>query len=401
MFLPIRTDRSLRHTPWVNYALIAANVLIFIATTADLKKVFYLMGEGMPLDQLAKTLPVGLYMLVPSHLSIEQFISYQFLHADWMHLLGNMLFLYVFGNSVEDRLGKVAYLLFYLAGGVVAGLGHALIEQATPVLGASGAVAAVSGAYLALFPRSNVTILYIYFFIGTFEISSMLLILFQIAQDAFLYVGQFGGVAYLAHLSGYAYGFAIGIGLLWIKLLTREPYDMLSLLEQKRRRAQFQALTRKGYQPWQHQADSSVNPDRPSSSDSNPQEAKLIELRAKISSAISDHRLDDAAKLYLELLTVDPTQVLARQQQLDLANQLMSSGRYEQAAAAYELFLSAYKNYGQREQVELILGLICGRYLRKYERSKQLLTSALARLTDPDERALAQQVIEEIASKTG
>ena len=398
MFFPIRTDRSLRHTPWVNFTLIAVNVLIFLSTAPDLSRVFYLMSQGIPLDRLGERYAVAGYLLIPDQPQVFQFLSYQFLHASWEHLLGNMLFLYVFGNSVEDRLGKVAYLFFYLAGGVVAGLGHALVEKTTPVLGASGAVAAVSGAYLALFPKSNVTIVYWFIFIGTFEVSSMVLILFQIAQDAVMYVARFGGVAYLAHLSGYAYGFAVGMGLLWIGLLAREPYDLPALLERHRRRAQFKSLTRGGYQPWQHMPGDQIKRQGNSSSDASPEQIKMMEMRDKISKSINEDRLDEAAVTYYELLKLDPRQVMSRQHQLDIANQLMSDCRYDTAAQAYELFLDTYKNYARREQIELILGLIYGRYLGRPQRARELLNSAMTRLSDPQERNLAQKVLGEVSS---
>ncbi len=211
MLFPIRTDRRLHHTPWVNIALIASNVVVFVLTWR---------GAGRAW--------VEPFTLNPATPMLVQFVSYQFLHANWAHLLGNMLFLYVFGNSVEDRLGKVGYLAFYLGGGVVAGLGHALLES-NPVLGASGSVAAVTGAYLALFPLSNVTMLYWLILIGIFEISSIYLILFQIGYNVFMHLSGAPGVAYLAHLSGYAYGFVVGMGLLKSRLLPREPYDLLAL----------------------------------------------------------------------------------------------------------------------------------------------------------------------------
>lgn len=378
MFFPIRTDRQLRHTPWMNYSLIAVNVLVYLTTSGN-----------VPRSTLS------LYWLNPTLPQLSQFITYQFMHGGWEHLLGNMLFLYVFGNSVEDRLGKIGYLSFYLAGGVLAGVGHTLVEQ-NPVLGASGAVASVSGAYLALFPVSNVTIVYWFIFIGAFEVSSMLLILFQIGQDAVMYVANFGGVAYLAHLSGYAYGFALAMGLLWIGLLTREPYDLLTMLEHRRRRAQFAALTRKGYQPWQHNGpdsqDTSKKDDPP-----NPQQQQVMDLRAQITQAISAHDFNLAAELYTQLLGVAPDQVLQQQQQLDVANQLMSQEHHEAAAHAYELFLSTYKHYPHREQIELILGLIYARYLDRRERARELLGQSVTRLSDPAQMHLAKQTLEEIA----
>ena len=119
MFFPIRTDRQLHHTPWINYGLIGLNVVLFFIRDVHASKQMI----DHQLDPLAPQL--------------LQFITYQFLHADLSHLIGNMLFLFVFGNSVEDRLGKLGFLSFYLAGGVLAGLGHCVVET-VPVIGASG-----------------------------------------------------------------------------------------------------------------------------------------------------------------------------------------------------------------------------------------------------------------------
>ena len=103
-------------------------------------------------------------------------------------------------------------------------------------------------------------------------------------------------------------------------------------------------------------------------------------LRAEISEAIAHHNLPHAAFLYLELKKLDSTQVLSRQAQLDVANQLASQQAYAEAADAYEQFLTHYPNFEQIEQVELMLGVVYGRYLQKYERARQLLLRALARL---------------------
>lgn len=399
MFLPVRTDRRLETTPWVNYALIAANVLIFLATREQIEELGHFLYRAsqlripVPRDALLERFPVFAYYLDPTAPQVYQFVSYQFLHADWMHLLGNMLFLYVFGNAVEDRLGKVGYLFFYLAGGVFAALGHALVET-TPVLGASGAVAAVTGAFLALTPLTNVTIVYWFFFIGSFEVSGMLLILFQIGQNILFHLMGTGNVAYLAHLGGYAYGFIIGMALLLLRLMPREPYDMLALIEQRRRRAAFRRMTQRGYHPWEHAGPGNGPPtgEAPPVSD---QERRLMEQRSAIAAALADHRLTDATRFYRELLALDPEQVMGQQQQLDLANQLMSEGRYDHAATAYELFLKQYAAYPQREQVQLILGLIYARYLQQPDRARELLTAARERLHGSD-RDLAQQVLGEL-----
>lgn len=408
MFFPIRTDRRLTSTPWVNYALIGLNLVIF-ALTMNQVAAADAISQRLYLEQISNApnllaiarlkeqldqVPVLHYYLRPGETQLFQFISYGFLHANLMHLVGNMIFLFIFGNGVEDRLGKIGYLFFYLAGGVLAGLGH-IATSGAPVLGASGAVAAVTGAYLALFPLSNVTIIYWFFFIGAFEVSSMLLILFRVAQDVVFQVLGIGNVAYMAHLAGYGFGFAVGMGLLLGRLLPREPYDMLALIQQKRRREQFRRLTRGGsYQPWDH-AKAGAPASRTGAEPVTPEQTALMERRGRISAAINNHDLPTAARRYVELIEDHPDQVMAQQTQLDLANQLMADGWYDRAAAAYELFLKAYPTYTQRQQVQLILGLIHARYLEQPDRAKTLLTEALPRL-DGEEKALAEQALAEL-----
>lgn len=391
VLFPIRTDRRHKRTPWLNYCLVLANVAVFIVTHQQIQK-FSHQPLGLALQQA----PVMRYLLWPDDLHLVQFFSYQFLHGDWMHLIGNMIFLWVFGNSVEDRFGKVGYLLFYLAGGVMAGLVHALFSN-SPILGASGSIAAVTGAYLALFPLSNVTIFYWFIYmIGAFEITGMLLILFRVVQDAAFQLFNIGGVAYMAHLGGYCFGFIIGMALLLLRIAPREPYDMLALIEQKRRRAQFRKLTRSGFQPWEatRAGDQTSGEETPAET-ITPQQQKIMDLRTRVSAALGQHDLTDAARIYSELLKIDPNQTMGQQQQLDLANQLMSDGQYHTAATAYELFLQTYKAYPQKHHIQLILGLIYARYLEEKTRAKELLDEAVGRLDDTD-RELAKTVLAEL-----
>ncbi len=111
-----------------------------------------------------------------------QYFTYQFLHENWLHILGNMVFLYIFGNNINDRMGHLGYLAFYLAGGVMAGVGHVLFSH-QPVIGASGAVAAVTGAFLILLPRANITVFYFFFLFGELEIPGLWFVLFMFGQD--------------------------------------------------------------------------------------------------------------------------------------------------------------------------------------------------------------------------
>ncbi|MCC7147395.1 MAG: rhomboid family intramembrane serine protease [Phycisphaeraceae bacterium] len=382
IFLPIGTDRRQIHRPWVNWTLVALNVAIFVATRRRVED---------PFDENIRA-----FLFDPLHPALYQFLSYQFLHGSWAHLIGNMIFLYVFGNNLEDRLGKAAYLGFYLSGGVLAALGHGLMET-TPVLGASGAVAAVSGAYLALFPLANVTIAYWFMFLGFFEVSSLYLIGFYIVMNVYNHLTGGGQVAYLAHLVGYAYGFGIGMGLLRVGLLTREPYDFLSIVEHRRRRAQFATLARQGYQPWQSPpSNASSTTSSPPGKELTEQEKQALGLRSQIAQAAAAGNLAWAADLYGRLLELAPQAVLNQQQQLDVANQLMSAAHYPQAARAYELFLGCYSAYPQREQIELILGLIYARYLHNAPRARDLLTASLRRLSDSHQHRLAEETLAQL-----
>jgi len=144
--------------------------------------------------------------LFPGKLIWLSVLSSMFLHGDIMHLAGNMLFLWLFGNNIEDRWGHFRYLLFYLAGGFIATLGHALAAPAStvPLVGASGAVAAVMGAYLVLFPRVDIRVL-----LGIFPIrveAWMLLGVWFVSQ---FFIGPTAGVAWMAHVVGFVFGIVV------------------------------------------------------------------------------------------------------------------------------------------------------------------------------------------------
>jgi membrane associated rhomboid family serine protease len=452
MFFPIDSDRRLRVTPWVNYTLIALNVLIFLFSERSVDQARELAVElgqtqarlqqaqdalrqqqelwSRPLPgaqrlQLAAEIagtrhavqqlenraavlhdrleqhPVARMYLQPSAPKWYQFLTYQFLHAGIWHLAGNMLFLWVFGNVIEDRLGHIFYPLFYLAGGAFAGFGH-LVASDAPVLGASGAVAGVAGAFLALTPLTNITIVYWFFFIGSFQVRGMVMILFYIVADIVLNFSGAGGVAYVAHLAGYLWGFTIGIGLLITGLLSREPYDMLALIKQRRRRSQFQKLAKEGYRPWEHHRPGDPPADgkaRRGRKVEDPvvtaAQQQIIDDRAAISAALAGRNLDEAASRYAELMDRHPDQVMGQQQQLDVANQLMARRDYPHAARAYELLLDKYPGYHDKAQVQLILGLILARYLDRPADARPLLEAAKDRLTGGDQR-LAEQTLGEL-----
>lgn len=385
--LPIRTSIEPHRTPYANYILIAANFLVFMLSYGPHQ--FGPMVE--PLRPWAQS-----FMLNPEHPYIWQFVSYAFLHGSLMHILGNMYFLYIFGNNVNDKLGNIGYLCFYLGGAVFSGLGHALIHPAS-VMGASGAVAAVTGAYLVLFPHTLITVLYFFLFIGTIEIKAMYFIAFKLIVWDNLVQKQVSqaNIAFDAHLAGYAFGIAVVLGLLATKLIDSGYGDLWGSLRQWNRRRQFRDIAGDGTydsrgQAAERKSVSSTVTDAPGA---DPNAAKILGLRGQIGQAMNLHNTHDATGLYETLLSMDPRQVLPRQLQLDIANQLMADGKWPLSAQAYELFLTSYTNYEYTEQVHLMLGLLYGRYLNQADKALDYLSRAKDRLTDPGQKALCDQEI--------
>ena len=372
MFLPIHTDRPLRRKPLVNIALIAANVLVFV-----LQFQFPAMESAL--------------LLRPHEPTLLSFFGSAFMHsrADMTHLAGNMLFLYIFGNSINDRLGHLAYLGFYLGGVLAAGILHVLLED-VPVLGASGAVAGVTGAYLVLFPRSRIAVLLFLFIVTVVYIPSLYLVGLFFLIDLLRAAGTslFGArsdVASFAHLGGTFYGAGVGVLLMATNLVPRDQMDLLALFRRRRLRREHAAALRQSGQLHVNATD--VVP----ASAADARVARIQDLRDAINSALDDDDLRQAARRYVELLRIDPAQVLAMQRQLDIANQLAADRRHPEAAAAYELFLDHYPLHPDHAQTRLMLGLIDARYLDRPADARRHLESAAATLTDDAQVDIARR----------
>ncbi len=208
--IPIRDENPTLRVPWVNYFLIAINVLVFLwqfslgpgggAAVYSLAFIPYNLTRGLDLGD------------------VRAMFTSMFMHAGLTHLLGNMLYLWIFGDNVEDALGHVRYLLFYLAGGVFAVLTHAFIYpfSRVPTVGASGAIAATLGAYLMLYPHRRVVALVPFgFFLHLARIPAILILglwfLLQFFEGTLaLGLATLSGVAFWAHIGGFVFGMLIG-----------------------------------------------------------------------------------------------------------------------------------------------------------------------------------------------
>jgi membrane associated rhomboid family serine protease len=366
----------------MNYALIAVNVIIFFITYA---------GGQQTLHGWAQK-----YMLTPAYPFLWQFITYAFLHGSIGHIFGNMFFLYMFGNNVNDRLGHTGYLLFYLAGAVFSAIGHILIAPihglgvATPVLGASGAIAAVTGAYLVLYPQSLITIVYWLFFIGTMEIPAIYLILIKMIFFDNIIARTGPGIAYDAHLAGYAFGIVSILLLLAIKLLPPDNFNLWAIIRRWNQRRIYRDIVAES--PFSKK----INAVEVKTEAQNAAEEKISSIRQEILTRISQGNIAAAGELYLELAKEGAAPPLPRQPLLDIANQFMSAGKWNAAAEAYEKFINYYGGTEHSEQVQLMLGIIYSRYLPDRLKALDYLKKAWPKLTDAGQNKMCEDEIKRI-----
>jgi len=390
ILLPIRTSINTRRTPYMNYGLIAANVLIFLLTFHP---------HSSPLTGPEVLRPwAQQFELISNRPYLWQFVSYAFLHGGFMHIIGNMFFLYLFGNNVNDKLGNIGYLCFYLAGAVFSGIGHTLVSGGS-VIGASGAVAAVTGAYLVLFPQTLITVVYWFFFIGMIEVPALYFILLKMIIIDNVIARYTPQVAYNAHLAGYSFGIAAMLAMLGAGLISTSNFDLWAMIKRWNRRRQFRDAVSSGYDPFAGRTENKrIKVKEVKSPAEQQKDEKSKELRSEISKRIAQRNLPAAAGLYLELMSHDNTQILPKQHLLDIANQLAGDNKHTESAQAYEQFLTHYANYEYAEQVELMLGILYCRYLNKPNLAIKYLEAAAKKLTDPGQLKMCNDELARLKS---
>src|SRR5262245_48640371 len=222
MIIPVGDTTKTRHTAWINWLLIAANFAVF----------FYMLSRPDIDDKVFIS-----YALVPNTWADnwKTLFTSMFMHAGWGHILGNMLFLYIAGDNVEDRLGHVQYLVFYLAAGLAGSAVHILYSThfgsggGIATVGASGAISGVMGAYLVFFPRSQIKfMIWLIIFIRYFTLPAWGVLGFWVASQVMMAQAQWHGkadkeaamVAVFAHLGGFAFGFLVA---LLARMFGKEP----------------------------------------------------------------------------------------------------------------------------------------------------------------------------------
>jgi rhomboid family protein len=223
MFIPLGDDNSARRTtPVVLFLLIAANAVVWLLQltmgdrfTMGYSTIPYEITHGVDLTGVRRIMVGGESVVLhnfpgptPIYLTL---LTSMFMHGSWMHILGNMLYLWIFGDQIEDRLGHGKFLAFYLLCGLVAGLAQVFFNPSSmlPGLGASGAIAGVLGAYLLRFPRNQVRVLMLRSVVGVPAVVVLgLWILLQVVSQVSVVPGE-GGVAYMAHIGGFVAGLVL------------------------------------------------------------------------------------------------------------------------------------------------------------------------------------------------
>lgn len=388
MIIPLGTERSLVRKPIVTISIVTLTIGVHLS-------VFMLsMFDSQLADRIVETFCVqGGFRFRWWGL-----LTSAFLHAGWLHLAGNMLFLWVFGPSVEDRYGHLGFLAFYLAGAAASGGAHALVEVqpfaiaggqtmlvGVPAIGASGAIAAVTGAFLVMFPNTRVRVLWLIGLSVVFA-PAWWLIGLGVAWNLFAVgVGDQQNIAYIAHLAGYGFGFVVAMGLLAARVVPRDSADLLTMIRHAQRRRQFRvAATPEAVVPRPVRA-ATMPPDETIDA--------VAEARAEVSRLIASKDFEGAAKAYQAMesqFAHRPEMLsLSRNAHATLAAHLYSSGRYRLAGSAIERFVASYPNDREADHMRILLARLYREKLGRASEATTLLEEIIATTQDAEVRTLA------------
>jgi membrane associated rhomboid family serine protease len=233
---PYRDENETQRTPYITFLIIALNVLAWLVVQgagASLPLAKSVCNLGLIPGELTGLVPPGtkfpigegLVCLTDPGRQISNVLTSMFLHGSWMHLLGNMWFLWLFGNNVEDVMGRFRFVVFYLLCGLTAALAQVITNPASaiPMVGASGAISGVMGGYLLLFPQVRVfCLLVLGFFVSSVALPAWMMLVYwlaiQFVSGLAAFGGDVGGVAFWAHVGGF------GAGLILVKLFVNSEY---------------------------------------------------------------------------------------------------------------------------------------------------------------------------------
>ncbi|MFZ4642957.1 MAG: rhomboid family intramembrane serine protease [Phycisphaerales bacterium] len=360
--IPLGTDRITRKTP-TTITIVVLNIVIFLLISLGLNaQSTATASKAAEIEQFGVFYP-GLQMVLTHPWTL---VTYAFLHdpSGLSHVAFNMLFLWIFGRAVEDRLGSVWFAIFYISGAIVAALGEWFISPA-PMIGASGAVAAATGAFAALCPRSRVRVL---FFFTIIEIPGIVLVLIFVGLDLFGQLGQSvsstsrGGIAYSAHLFGYAFGMLTMLALLGSGILKRTEFDLFFIMKQMKRRREMRAAVNQSRSPWVNDI-STLSVATPQAT---PEALRAgIPMRRQLSDSDAKRELHDAGTRW-------------------------SRGEFSAAANAWERFAQRFPSHPDSDGALLLAAVTYARKLNDPTRARELAQRLVDRVPAATIETLAQ-----------
>lgn len=383
--IPVGDDNPTSRTPVVTYGLVTANVGIFLWTWLGASQ-----GEARALFE-----EWGYSVSRP--LSVQLFSS-MFLHAGFQHLFGNMLMLWILGDNVEDKLGAVRYLALYLVGGMVATWTFTLFAAAAPgphtqmpLVGASGAIAAVMGMYLVFFPEARIRLFWWFFlFIQMIRMRAKWVIgiwfLIDVLRTLAAQGGAFDGIATTAHLGGGAFGIAVAL------LLKRH-------LGGGTAGSAWDVHT--GFSTHAHPGGHARVVDATSSpgwlAAPAPSEPDLMELEDRITTLVEEDRVRDAIDLYTHYEAHARERPLPGEVQIEIAHEFYEQGLDRDALAAYARYLETEPKGALRGEAKFRTGILLSRRLGRPEDAQRWLREAAREHPDPEIRRFAADEAARIA----
>jgi membrane associated rhomboid family serine protease len=391
VFIPLGTNLDTSHSaarrPYALWAIVALNLVIHAVVLVGIRR-----DDARVLD-LFDTLSLsarGFLWWQP--------ISYQFLHdpSGITHVASNMIFLLAFGRVVEGRLGHLGFATLYLVGGALAGLLQIALTKGT-VIGASGSVSVVAGAFLALHPRGSVHGFWLLPPMRVRTSAAWLLGLYAAIDLVNTFTDAFGatrtGIGTVAHLGGLVFGLGVCVALLGLGVLPRNDFDLFFLMRQWKRRRDMRAATAVAGTGI---ADGLVAA-RVRADAADQMTPKERTLRTTLAAAHRERDYVLCAQLYRELLQIAPTAAVPAEIQLDIANELARAGDAHAARAAYARFVERFRDHRSAADARLMLAVIELRRLGDKAAARATLDGLNPNLLSNEQSTLARTLREEAA----
>ncbi len=390
MLLPLSVDNPLRRHPLVNYALVAANILVYAFV--------YPYGP----EAAAMEAKFALYTPPSPLFHSHQLLTYAFLHSGWAHVVGNMLILWIFGNNLNDRLGHLGYLVFYLAAAAASGLGQILASQPPSFcVGASGAVFAVLGGYLVLYPLNDVRLFYwIIIRIGIAYVSAWWIAGLWIAENIIMSVlSPESGIAYAAHLIGFGMGIGTVLFLITTGLLKREGIDVISWVTHKLPDGRRWT---KDFIPIESGAPPLATERRPEKVIQRGEIPGLAMpgfvdtddvMRHELLHAVGVGDMENALTLYEHHAVADPDGVLPLRALITVGNWYLRSNRFSEAFEVWRRAGAQHPDNPMIPALRFSMGMVLSRHLDRPEAALSHLSAALDGLSNADQARMARREI--------